>query len=87
VSAPATAGLPDKAWIADLALFAVAMVWGSSYAVTKGVIAVYPVLGFLAIRFGCTFLILLPVWRRIDPSLVGDTVRTGVPLGLVLPTH
>jgi drug/metabolite transporter (DMT)-like permease len=75
---------PDKVWLADLALFAVAVVWGSSYGVTKGVVALYPVAGFLALRFCATFLVLLPVWRRIDAADIRDTVRVGFPLGLVL---
>lgn len=77
-------GAPGKPWLADLMLFAVAMVWGTSYGVTKGVVALYPVLGFLAIRFCITFLMLLPVWRTIARAQVGETLRAGFPLGLVL---
>jgi len=61
-------------------LLLVAIIWGSSYAVAKQALWFYPVLGFLAIRFGLTFILLMPQLR-------GDgwrAVRPGVPLGLVM---
>lgn len=67
-------------WLADAMLLMVAIIWGSSYAVAKQALWFYPVLGFLAIRFGLTFLLLLPQLR-------GDgqrAVRPGLPLGLVM---
>lgn len=76
--------IPRNVWLADLVLFAVAVVWGTSYGVTKSALAFYPVLGFLAIRFVATFLILLPVWKNIGASQIRDTVQVGFPLGLVL---
>ena len=66
--------------LADAMLLLVAIIWGSSYAVAKQALWFYPVLGFLAIRFGLTFVLLLPQLR-------GDgrrAVRPGVPLGLVM---
>jgi len=67
-------------WLADTMLLLVAIIWGSSYAVAKQALWFYPVLGFLAIRFGLTFILLMPQLR-------GDgwrAVRPGVPLGLVM---
>lgn len=67
-------------WLADAMLLMVAIIWGSSYAVAKQALWFYPVLGFLAIRFGLTFVLLLPQLR-------GDgrrAVRPGLPLGLVM---
>ncbi|WP_233858667.1 DMT family transporter [Paraburkholderia sp. HD33-4] len=52
-------------WISDLMLLAVAMVWGTSYGVVKGVLAIYPVLGLLALRFGLTFVVLSPALRSL----------------------
>ncbi|WP_263144499.1 EamA family transporter [Pseudomonas sp. RIT-PI-AD] len=52
-------------WKADLALLAVAAIWGSSYGVAKQALLFYPVLGFLAVRFGLTFLLLLPQLRGV----------------------
>jgi drug/metabolite transporter (DMT)-like permease len=67
-------------WLADAMLLMVAIIWGSSYAVAKQALLFYPVLGFLAIRFGLTFILLLPQLR-------GDgrrAIRPGLPLGLVM---
>lgn len=67
-------------WLADAMLLMVAIIWGSSYAVAKQALLFYPVLGFLAIRFGLTFVLLLPQLR-------GDglrAIRPGLPLGLVM---
>ncbi len=47
----------------DVLLLLVAMVWGTSYGVAKEALVFYPVLGFLAVRFCLTFLILLPQLR------------------------
>ncbi|MCP5233083.1 MAG: DMT family transporter [Zoogloeaceae bacterium] len=69
---------------ADFLLLAVALVWGSSYGVTKLALGWYPVLGFLAVRFGLTFVLLLPhVWRLNSATRLA-TLRAGVPLGLIL---
>jgi drug/metabolite transporter (DMT)-like permease len=51
--------------LADLMLLLVAMIWGSSYGVAKEALAFYPVLGLLALRFGVTFLVLLPTLRHL----------------------
>ncbi|MCY0386278.1 EamA family transporter [Robbsia sp. Bb-Pol-6] len=51
--------------LSDVLLLAVAMVWGSSYGVVKGALAVYPVLGLLALRFGLTFVLLAPALRPL----------------------
>ena len=50
--------------LSDLTLLLVAVVWGTSYGVTKGALAFYPVLGFLAVRFCLTFALLLPSLLR-----------------------
>ena len=65
---------------ADLMLLAVAIVWGTSYGVAKGALVFYPVLGFLALRFILTFILLLP-WLRLQ-SLKG--LVPGILLGLIL---
>ena len=74
------------AW-ASLLLLCVAAVWGSSYGVAKYNLAFMPVLWFLALRFGLTFVLLLPAlirgWR-VSPGQVRDSMRIGAPLGLLL---
>ena len=67
-------------WLADGMLLMVALIWGSSYAVAKQALLFYPVLGFLAIRFGLTFVLLLPQLRGAGRS----ALRPGLPLGLVM---
>ncbi|WP_417780529.1 DMT family transporter [Stutzerimonas xanthomarina] len=67
-------------WLADAMLLAVAIIWGSSYAVAKQALWFYPVLGFLAIRFGLTFILLLPQLRGEGRR----AIRPGLPLGGVM---
>ncbi len=61
-------------------LLMVAIIWGSSYAVAKQALWFYPVLGFLAIRFGLTFILLIPQLRGEGRR----AIRPGLPLGLVM---
>jgi len=51
--------------VADLLLLLVAAIWGSSYALAKQATLLVPVLQFIALRFGLTFLILLPALRPL----------------------
>ena len=75
---------PSPLWWADLMLLAVAVVWGTSYGVAKEALAFYPVLGFLAVRFGLTFVLLAPaLWGALRRD-GGDVVRAGLPLGAIL---
>ena len=67
-------------WLADGMLLMVALIWGSSYAVAKQALLFYPVLGFLAIRFGLTFVLLLPQLRGVGRR----ALRPALPLGLVM---
>jgi drug/metabolite transporter (DMT)-like permease len=67
--------------LSDLALLLVALVWGTSYGVAKGALVFYPVLGFLAVRFLLTFVLLLPALWRATAQQRRDAWRTGLPLG------
>ncbi|HSC85567.1 MAG TPA: EamA family transporter [Pseudomonas sp.] len=64
----------------DLLLLLVALVWGTSYGVAKQALTFYPVLGFLAVRFCLTFLILLPQLRGEGRKAWAP----GLPSGLVM---
>ncbi|MBM7062419.1 EamA family transporter [Pseudomonas sp. UL073] len=64
----------------DLLLLGVALIWGTSYGVAKQALVFYPVLGFLAVRFCLTFLILLPQLRGAGRRAWAP----GLPLGGVL---
>ena len=70
--------------VSDLMLLLVAVVWGTSYGVAKGALAYYPVLGFLAVRFGLTFILLLPALWRLPRVARRDALRSGLPLGGLL---
>jgi len=61
-------------------LLLVAAIWGSSYAVAKQATLQLPVLQFLALRFGLTFLVLLPA---LKPLLAGQG-RRGLAVGGIL---
>ncbi|SDF59685.1 DMT family transporter [Phytopseudomonas seleniipraecipitans] len=64
----------------DLLLLLVALVWGTSYGVAKEALVFYPVLGFLAVRFCLTFVILLPQLRGEGRQAWAP----GIPLGGVM---
>jgi len=70
--------------LSDLALLGVAVVWGTSYGVAKGALVFYPVLGFLAVRFILTFVLLLPALCRASAVQRRDALRTGLPLGALM---
>lgn len=70
--------------LSDIALLLVAVVWGTSYGVAKGALVFYPVLGFLAVRFILTFVLLLPTLWRTSAQQRRDALRTGLPLGALM---
>ncbi|MFM0327281.1 DMT family transporter [Caballeronia glebae] len=79
IESPARRLLP----LSDLLLFAVAMVWGSSYGVVKTALAFYPVLALLALRFGITFCLLAANLRHLRHANAA-TLRGVLVLGLLL---
>ncbi|MCW5223055.1 DMT family transporter [Verminephrobacter aporrectodeae subsp. tuberculatae] len=83
-SGQATLGFKTPAWWAEAMLLLVAAVWGASYGLAKTAVFFYPVLGFLAVRFCVTALLLLPTWRRLSAQQVRTTLTVGLPLGLIL---
>lgn len=62
----------------------VALVWGTSYGVSKQALSFYPVLGFLAVRFILTFALLLPVLWTAKPQERANAIGAGLPLGGLL---
>ncbi|WP_148714310.1 DMT family transporter [Chitinolyticbacter meiyuanensis] len=76
--------LSSLPWLADLMLLLVAVVWGTSYGVAKSALAFYPVLGFLAVRFCLTFVLLLPTLRELAAERGQQALKAGLPLGLIL---
>lgn len=72
-------------FLPDLLLLLVAMVWGSSYGLAKQALLFYPVLGLLALRFGLTFILLLPAQRALaDAAVRRATLQAALPLGIGL---
>ncbi|MFM9928070.1 DMT family transporter [Variovorax sp. H27-G14] len=68
---------------AELMLLLVAAVWGGSYAVAKEATQQLPVLEFIALRFGLTFLVLLPALGPLFSSR-NTTRRQGLAVGGLL---
>lgn len=68
----------------ELLLLTVALVWGSSYGVAKGALLYVPVLGFLALRFVLTALILLPLYRGWRWPQWRAALAAGLPMGGLL---
>ncbi len=68
----------------QLALVAVAAVWGATFVIVKGAVEVYPLFAFLGLRFAIAvvaFVVLFPrVLRRLDAS----SVRMGLFAGVFL---
>jgi drug/metabolite transporter (DMT)-like permease len=57
--------LRSSRWLADLALLAIAAIWGAGFFMVKDATSTFPVMSFLAIRFGFGTLALLPFVLRI----------------------
>ncbi|THF56238.1 DMT family transporter [Pseudothauera rhizosphaerae] len=73
-----------RIWVTDVLLLAVAVVWGTSYGTAKEALNYYPVLGFLAVRFLLTFLVLSPILLRLPRVDLLKLVRVGGPTGAIL---
>ena len=73
-----------KKYLADFLLVSIAIVWGASYSLTKGALDFTPVLLFLVIRFGITFLFLLPFTIKNLLKSSKKSLIFGSLLGLVL---
>ncbi|MFB6779095.1 DMT family transporter [Streptomyces sp. NPDC056352] len=75
---------PRRAWLTDLPVLLVAVVWGASYLAAKGITTTQTVIAVLVLRF----VIVLPVlaatgWRRLRPLSAAQWRGAGL-LGLVL---
>lgn len=73
-----------KQWGVSAALFAVAVIWGSTFVMVKNAVAAYPVYSFLGLRFAIAcvaFVVLFPsTFRRFGPG----TLRAGLLGGVFL---
>lgn len=73
-----------KKYLPDLLLVSIAIVWGASYSLTKGALNFTPVLLFLVIRFGITFLLLLPFTIKQLIKTSKQSILYGSLLGFIL---
>ncbi|MFF8831877.1 DMT family transporter [Streptomyces sp. NPDC015131] len=73
-----------RAWLTDLPVLLVAVVWGSSYLAAKGVTTGQTVLAVLVLRFAVVLPVLVVTgWRRLR-ALNGPQLRGAGLLGLIL---
>lgn len=76
---------PPRAWLGlgpvELMLLLVAAVWGGSYTATKLATQQLPVLEFLVLRFGLTFIVLLPALRHLARTPWRQTLGGAMLLG------
>ncbi|MER6636674.1 DMT family transporter [Streptomyces microflavus] len=81
--APALAP-PRRAWLTDLPVLAVAVVWGASYLAAKGITTTHTVIAVLVLRFAVVLPVLVATgWRKLR-ALSGAQWRGAGLLGLVL---
>ncbi|MFE6917898.1 DMT family transporter [Streptomyces rubiginosohelvolus] len=82
---PAVGGIsPRRAWVTDLPVLAVAVVWGASYLAAKGITTTHTVVAVLVLRFAIVLPVLVAVgWRKLR-ALTGAQWRGAGVLGLVL---
>ncbi|MGW0393629.1 DMT family transporter [Streptomyces sp. NPDC003042] len=85
LAAPAPATLaPRRAWLADLPVLLVAVVWGGSYLAAKGITTTHTVIAVLVLRFALVLPVLvLAGWQRLR-ALSAVQLRGAGALGLVL---
>lgn len=70
-------------WI-QLALIAVAMMWGGTFVVVKDAVSRYPLYAFLALRFAVAVVALVALFPRVFSRFKPGTVRVGVLAGAFL---
>ncbi|MFD9478183.1 DMT family transporter [Streptomyces nojiriensis] len=75
---------PRRAWLADLPVLAVAVVWGGSYLAAKGITTTHTVIAVLVLRFALVLPVLVVAgWARLR-ALSPAQLRGAGLLGLVL---
>ncbi|MGW7452346.1 DMT family transporter [Streptomyces sp. NPDC054787] len=76
--------VPRRAWLADLPVLAVAVVWGGSYLAAKGITTAHTVVAVLVLRFALVLPVLVVAgWGRLR-ALTPAQLRGAGLLGLVL---
>ncbi|MFJ3901733.1 DMT family transporter [Streptomyces sp. NPDC090025] len=84
LAAPMPLGAPRRAWLTDLPVLLVAVVWGASYLAAKGITTAHTVLAVLVLRFAVVLPVLVAAgWRRLR-ALDAAQWRGAGTLGLIL---
>ncbi|MEX0167597.1 DMT family transporter [Streptomyces sp. LMG1-1-1.1] len=84
IAAPLSLDAPRRAWLTDLPVLLVAVVWGASYLAAKGITTTHTVVAVLVLRFAVVLPVLVAAgWRKLR-ALTGAQWRGAATLGLVL---
>lgn len=84
IAVPAPALTPRRAWLTDLPVLLVAVVWGASYLAAKGITTTHTVVAVLVLRFALVVPVLVVAGRRRLRSLSTAQWRGAGLLGLIL---
>ncbi|MEV4332029.1 DMT family transporter [Streptomyces sp. NPDC049597] len=84
IAVPAPALTPRRAWLTDLPVLLVAVVWGASYLAAKGITTAHTVVAVLVLRFALVVPVLVVAGRRRLRALSAAQWRGAGLLGLVL---
>ncbi|MEU7118515.1 DMT family transporter [Streptomyces zaomyceticus] len=81
---PVPLGAPRRAWLTDLPVLLVAVVWGASYLAAKGITTTHTVIAVLVLRFAVVLPVLVVTgWTRLR-ALSAAQWRGAGTLGLIL---
>ncbi|MEU6975136.1 DMT family transporter [Streptomyces sp. NPDC046371] len=81
---PVPLDAPRRAWLTDLPVLLVAVVWGASYLAAKGVTTTHTVIAVLVLRFAVVLPVLVAAGRRRLRALSAAQWRGAGTLGLIL---
>lgn len=84
IAVPAPVLAPRRAWLTDLPVLLVAVVWGASYLAAKGITTTHTVVAVLVLRFALVLPVLAVAGHRKLRALPPDQWRGAGLLGLVL---
>ncbi|MFD9719433.1 DMT family transporter [Streptomyces sp. NPDC059076] len=81
---PSSALAPRRAWLTDLPVLLVAVVWGASYLAAKGITTTHTVVAVLVLRFAVVLPVLVIAGYRRLRALTATQWRGGAALGAIL---
>ena len=84
IAIPSAGLAPRRAWLTDLPVLLVAVVWGASYLAAKDITTAHTVTAVLVLRFGLVVPVLVAAGRRGLRALTAAQWRGAGLLGLVL---